>query len=197
MAGKGAQPADGKRSRAALQVQAFRSAGLFTRARMRRTPQRAPELGPVVQYCIRPFARGHRASSWHWCGSFGHKLGTKAPTHLGMPLHRCQTVGSPVAPPEALQPKTHSPLRRAPGLHSCLGCSGRIGGWPMRCGRRCARGALAGYSSGTPGGTPAESGHRRRRWCAPAIGVPIRHRGYAINVLTRMPINPLPLFCYP
>ena len=144
----------------------------------------APELGPVVQYCIRPFARGrgHRTSSWHSCGSFGHKLGTTAPTHLGMPLHRCQTVGSPFAPPEALQPKMLLPLRRAPGLHSCLGCNCRIGGW-----RRCARVALKRYSRGTPGGTPAESGHRRRRWCAPAIGVPIRHRGYALNVLARMP----------
>jgi hypothetical protein len=80
----------------------------------------APELGPVVQYCIRPFARGRGvfASSWPSCGSFGHKFGTTAPTHLGMPLHRCQTVGSPVAPPEKPQPKTLLPLRRAPGLHS-------------------------------------------------------------------------------
>ena len=149
----------------------------------------APNYGPVVQFVIKPCARAqcHRISSCQSCGSFGRRVRTTAPTHLGMPLHRCQTVGSPVAPPEALQPKTHSPLRRAPGLHSCLGCSGRIGGWPMRCGRRCARGALAGYSSGTPGGTPAESGHRRRRWCAPAIGVPISHRGYALKVLTRMP----------
>ena len=48
----------------------------------------APEVGPVVQCCIELFARGrgHRASSWHSCGSFGHKFGTTAPTHLGMPL---------------------------------------------------------------------------------------------------------------
>ena len=114
---------------------------------------------------------------------------------------RCQTVGSPVAPPEAPQPRTHLPLRRAPGLHSCLGCKGRIGGWPMRCGRRCARGTIAGYSRGTPGGTPAKSGHRRRRWCAPAIGVRISHRVYARNVLTRMPYTRslilLSVFCHP
>ena len=89
----------------------------------------APEVGPVVQCCIELFARGrgHRASSWHSCGSFGHKFGTTAPTHFGMPLHRCQTVGSPAAPPEAPQPKTHSPRRRAPGLHSSPGLQ-----WPHR-----------------------------------------------------------------
>jgi hypothetical protein len=132
-----------------------------------RNSAEAPELGLVAQYCIRPSARGRGlfASSRHTCGSFGHKFGATAPTHFGMPLHRCQTVGSPVAPPEAPKPKTHLPLRRAPGLHSCLGWNGRIGGWPMHCGRRCARGALAGYSSDTPGGIQAEFGHRRRRWC--------------------------------
>jgi hypothetical protein len=37
---------------------------------------------------------------------------------LGNAVAPCQTVGSPVAPPEALQPKMRLPLRRAPGLHS-------------------------------------------------------------------------------
>jgi hypothetical protein len=154
----------------------------------------APELEPVVQYCIKPFARcrGHRASSWPSCGSFGHKLGTTAPTHLGMPLHRCQTVGSPVAPPEAPQPKTLSPPRRAPELYSVWAAMAASAAGRCAARRRCARVALAGYSRGTPGGTPAESGQCRRRWCASAIGVPISHRACALNVLTRMPYTRYP-----
>ena len=73
----------------------------------------APNYGPVVQYCIKPCARAqcHRISSCQSCGSFGRRVRTTAPTHLGMPLYRCPTVGSPDAPP--VSPEWHSSGTRA------------------------------------------------------------------------------------
>lgn len=154
--------------------------------KLRRTPQRLLfKLGPVVQCCIGLFARGrgHRASSWHSCGSFG----PTAPTHLGMPLYRRQTIGSPDAPPETPQPKAHSPLRRAPGLHSSRAAMAASAAGQCTVGGDAAEWHSPGTRAGLQRARRPNLGNRRRRWCASALGVQVSHRVYALKVLTRMP----------
>jgi hypothetical protein len=121
----------------------------------------APNYGPVVQYCIKPCARGqgHRISSCQSCGSFGHRVGTTAPAHCGMPLYRWLTVGSPVGPPEA--PKWH-----VSGTHAVL-----RGGTPAESGHHRRRRCVGG----------SEFGHGIA--CAPIGSVPLFHKPVPIRLL--------------
>ncbi len=96
-----------------------------------------------------------RASSCQSCGSFGHRVGKTAPTHCVMPLYRCQTVGSPAAPPES--PKWHSS-----GTRAVL-----QGGTPAGSGHRRRRWCVGGSESDTASHGIA---------CAPIGSVPLFHK---------------------